>query len=630
MPGRLTKSQLSDTEPWIRNKADELAVDNGCWFSPVRAAYMVWWVERYCRLYEGEGFAGQPCIMPSVYDQPADWNEIPEMFPQFYDENGVPLEPVMEFYRARMEWHNDLYHSGTFMHWQFECHARIYGWVREADDRWKARGLEIVRRFRKARVWIPKKSGKTPSLGFNTCYLTFGDGEPGGKTFIAAKDGKQAGRVWDHAHMMVQSSPELHAACEVNRTTKVVRHLDSHSHFEPLSSSNKRTKDSKEGLNGNVVVDETHVVDREFMSILRYAGASRPQPLDLAFSTAGNNPESFGKSEWDRGEKINEGKLQIDNYFHASYHAPQDLTVEKMNADPEKYIRMANPALGHTVGMEELLPAWHESKDDPMQAAEYFMYRLNIWMNASQTWLGPGVWSGCVVDRFDEKRLLNSPMVIGLDLARKFDMAAAALSWKNDLGGVDQRWLFWCNEDRIKTIGIKYPEIIKWADAGFIKTTPGNVTDLRQVKRDLRDVCKRYKTVGIVYDATYAETIVQDLVDGEPDERGGWIHPPLPIGEQAMNQGRMTQTGPVADFENDLKERKFRHEDNPVASWQFSHATVSEDKRGHRMVVKESRSSYRTVDGCQASIMSRWGALDFTEWEYKSFDFYVHNDVEFV
>lgn len=618
------------TEPWIRNKADELAVNNGCWFDPLRAAYMIWWVERYCRLYEGEGFAGNPCIMPSVADQPAEWNDIPEMYPEFYDDDGEPIEDVLGFYFERMKWHNELFHSGAFMHWQFECHARIYGWVREADARWQSRGMPVVRRFRKARVWIPKKSGKTPSLGFNVCYLTFGDGEPGAKTFIAAKDGKQAGRVWDHAYMMLQKSPELYASCDINKTTKRVLFLETHSLFEPLSSSNKRTKDSKEGLNGNVVIDETHVVDREFMAILKYAGASRPQPLDLAFSTAGNNPESYGKSEWDRGEAINEGKEPIDSFFHQSYHAPQNLTVEEMNEDPEKFIRRANPALGHTVGLEELLPAWGEARNSPMEAAEYFMYRLNIWMHASQTWLAAGVWAGCGGHQFDEAELRDKPCVIGLDLARKFDLAAAVPTWKNDRGGVDQRWMFWCNEDRIRTIAQKWPTILEWQERGLIRVNPGNVTDLRIIKRDLREFCQSHHVVGIVYDATYAEPLVQDLSEGELGEDGSFIHEPLPIGIQSMSQGRLTQTGPVADYENDLKAQKTRHEDNPVADWQFGHAAVSEDKRGHRMIQKENRASYRTVDGCQAAVMGRWGVLDFDGWEIQTFDFYKHNEVEMV
>ena len=626
----LTKRQMKDTEPWIRNKADELAVDNGCWFDPVRAAYMIWWVERYCRLYEGEGFAGKPCIMPSIADQPKDWIQIPDIYPEFFHDNGYPVDEVLDFYEWRMDWHNELFHSGYDMHWQFECHARIYGWARKANRQWQDRGINSVRRFRKARVWIPKKSGKTPSLGFNSLYLTFGDGEPGAKSFIAAKDGKQAGKVWDHAYMMLRQSPELESICDINRTTKRVLQLDTMSYFEPLSSSNKRTMDSKEGLNGNLLIDESHVVDRQFMRILRFAGISRAQALDAAFSTAGNDPESWGKEEWETGEAINRGEKPIDNFFHQSYHAPQDLTVAKMDEDPEHYIRMANPAIGHTIYMEEALNSWHEAKTSPMAAAEYFMYRLNVWMNSSCTWLASGVWAGCGGHEFDDEELENKQCVIGLDLARKFDLAAAVPTWRNKIGGVDQRFIFWCNEERIKTIAKMHPQILEWVDAGFIRVNKGDVTDLHVIKRDLREFINRNRVVGIVYDATYAEPMMQDLEGGEVGPDGSFTYSPLPIGIQPMSQGRMTQTGPVADYENDLRAKKIRHEDNPVATWQFGHAAVSEDKRGNRMIIKENRQSYRTVDGCQAAIMGRWAALDFSEWSIESFDYYEKNEVEFI
>lgn len=626
----LTRPQKTATEPWLRNRADELAVNNGCYFDPVRAAYMVWWVERYCRLYEGEGFAGKPVIMPSIAEQPEEWDDIPDMFPEFWGGDGKPIEEVMEFYVHRMKWHNDLFHSGEFMHWQFEVHCRIYGWSRVGEARWFRRGMKQVRRFRTANVWIPKKSGKTPSLGFNTLYLTFGDGEPGAKSFIAAKDGTQAGRVWDHANMMLQQSPELDLSCKVNLTTKRVIYLPNHSHFEPLSSSNSRTQDSKEGLNGNILVDETHVVDREFMAILKYAGASRPQPLHMAFSTAGKNPEGYGKEQWERGEEINAGKIPIDNYFHASYHAPQDLTVEQMLTDPEKYIRMANPGLDHTVGMEELLPAFHDAKDSPANFAEYAMYRLNVWQHSAHAWLAPGVWAGCGGHTFDPDHLAERQCVLGLDLARKFDLAAMVSAWPNDIHGVDLQALFWSNEFRIQQIAVKHPDVLKWVDRGLIRVNPGNVIDLRIVKRDIRDFCQKHQVVGIVYDPTYAETIIQELTEGEFGPDGDMMFDPLPIGEQSISQGTLTQTGPVADFENDLLRGAIRHDDNEVLTWQFGHATVKEDARGHRVIQKENRKSFRSVDGCQASVMARWGAMDFKGWEVASLDFYNDNDVEFV
>lgn len=616
----------------MRDKSDELAVNNGCWFDPVRAAYFCWWVERYCRLYEGEGFAGQPVILPSIAEMPTEWTDIPEMFPAFYDEDQEPYARVLDFYVQRMNWHNELFHSGTaHMHWQFECHMRIYGWQRPADARWVSRGLQQVRRFRKANVWIPKKSGKSPSLGFNTLYLTFGDGEPGAKTFIAAKDGTQAARVWDHAYQMLVQSPELVAACKPNMTTKRVVFLPNASYFEPLSSSNTNTKDSKEGLNGNVVVDETHVVDRDLMDILKYAGASRPQALELKLSTFGSNPEGYGKEEWDKGEKVVTGELAVDNFFHQSYHAPQNLTPEQFREDPKKYIIQSNPAIGHTVGMEELLPAGLEAVQSPADFAEYAMYRLNVWQHAAQTWLGAGIWEACAANLRLSDYEEGTVWVLGLDLARKFDLAACVPTTPNNKDSVDiVSPMFWCNEERIRQLATKYPKILEWVRDGFIKELPGNVNDLRVIRNDIRSFCERHNVVGIVYDATYAETIIQELTEGEIDPDGNETIPGLGIGEQAMSQGALTQTGPVADFENDLKSQKIRHDGNPVLGWQFSHATVKEDARGHRVIQKENRKSFRTVDGCQAAVMSRWGVRDCRTWEIETHDYYDNNEVEII
>jgi phage terminase large subunit-like protein len=626
----LTKQQKSATEPWMRNKADELAVKNGCWFDEVKAAFMIWWVERFCRLYEGEGFADQPVIMMSTANQP-NYDSIPELLPSFYDDNGNPIPRVLDFYRERMKWHNAMFHSGAFMHWQFECHARIYGWQRQAAPRWQSLGVRQVRRFRKARVWIPKKSGKTPSLGFNTLYLTVGDGEPGAKSFIAALDGGQAIRVWEHVYQMCEQSPELKGDSKVNLNNHRISFRSNKSMLEPLSSNNSRNQKSKEGLNGNMIIDETHVVNRAFMNRLKFAGASRPQPMDIAYSTAGNEPEGYGKAEWDTGEAINAGELPVDNFFHQSYHAPQNLTAEQMKKDPEKYIRMANPAIDHTVGMEELLPAFYECMNSPADFSEYAMYRLNMWQHSSQVWLAAGIWSACGYRGFQPEELQDRQWVLGLDLARKFDLVAMVPASPNNEESVDiVEPMFWCNEARIKELAVHYPRFLEWVEMGLIKVNPGDVTDMRAVKRDIRKFCQRRNVIGIVYDATYAETLIQELVSGEFDADGKTTVAGLPIGEQAISQGMMTQTGPVADFENDIKRKALRQDENEVLTWQFGHATVREDSRGHRLIQKENRKSFRTVDGCQAAVMARWGVMDCKEWVIQTLDHYAKNNVEYV
>ena len=277
-----------------------------------------------------------------------------------------------------------------------------------------------------------------------------------------------------------------------------------------------------------------------------------------------------------------------------------------------------------------MLPAWQEARQTPHETAKYFMYRLNIWQKSSTTWLPAGLFSGHKSGRFDDSDLRERWCAVGLDLARKFDLAAAVFAFQNDLGGVDLRAMFWTNAERLKVLARQVPEVLQWERDGHIRVNTGNVIDLRIIKRDLREAIQRLKCLGIVYDPTYAETIIQDLIEGELDADGKLSIPPLPIGEQRMSQGVLTQTGPVADFENDLKRGVIRHEGHPVLEWQFSHANVRENKAGHRVIEKEDRKSFRSVDGCQASVMARWGALDYSEWQIEACDYYDSNEVEFL
>ncbi len=50
------------TKRWMRNRSDELAVDNGCRFDEERGRYVVDWIQDYCKLYEGE-WAGEPLML---------------------------------------------------------------------------------------------------------------------------------------------------------------------------------------------------------------------------------------------------------------------------------------------------------------------------------------------------------------------------------------------------------------------------------------------------------------------------------------------------------------------------------------------------------------------------------------
>src|SRR5262245_52688193 len=153
----LTVHSDDQTNAWIRNPSDEAAAAAGCRFDEERGQFAVDWIERYCKLYEGD-WAGQPLkLMP----------------------------------------------------WARDVVMRLFGWVRWSNN-WK----RWVRRFRAASIWVAKKNGKSPLLAALALYLLCGDGEQGQKVFFGAKDGRQARSIaGEHSVQMLSQSSELMDEC---------------------------------------------------------------------------------------------------------------------------------------------------------------------------------------------------------------------------------------------------------------------------------------------------------------------------------------------------------------------------------------------------------------------------------
>jgi phage terminase large subunit-like protein len=235
--------------------------------------------------------------------------------------------------------------------WQYECTMRLFGWVRRSA-KW---GRE-VRRFRQASVWVPKKNKKSPTLAAWGLYLLCGDGEPGQKVFLAAKDGMQARKIAGEArrrHAPAVRGPDGRVRPEPQHDAGHAQ--PSRSWLEPLSSQQPDAGEQGGAERQSVLIDETHVVDRDFVRRISRAGISRSEPLHIEVSTAGNNPDSYGKERFDYASG-RAGRDEDQELFVAIYAAPQDLTDADLDADPAKFGRMANPAWGHTVDPEEYLP----------------------------------------------------------------------------------------------------------------------------------------------------------------------------------------------------------------------------------------------------------------------------------
>lgn len=532
---------------WVRGPADEQAAANGCRFDASRGEHVLDFARRHLRLYEGD-FAGRP------------------------------LEP---------------------MGWQVDATMRLFGWVK-----WSQRWQRWVRRFRSASIWIAKKNGKSPTLAWWGLYLLCADGEPGQHVYLCAKDGGQAREIaGKHALEMLAASPELSAECTVNKTLMQITHEPTRSTLAPISSADSRTQKAKEGLNGSVLIDETHVVDREFVGRVSRAGISRSEPLHVELSTAGDDPESYGKERWDYGELLARGGGN-ESHLHVSYHAPQDLTDEQLAADPLRYGRMANPAWGVTVDPDEYLADYLASRRSLAELSRFKMYRLNIWQRSATPWLKAEDWARCR-DSYCEADLAGRECWAGLDLAKTRALTALVLVFPWEGGYRLLPYLF-LPENTATEVADKVP-YLEWARRNAIVLTPGSTCDYAFVRREFRRLCGLFRIRELAFDPWQAEQTTQEMSEGVL--AGPTIEEGTGVPRIEFRQTLANYAGPTEEFERLVINGQMRHPGNPCLDWQAGHVEVICDANKNKRPVKPKQAELKSIDGMVAGIMGLARAL---------------------
>lgn len=538
------------TESWIRNAADRRAAENGCWFDPERAAHICEFFPRFLRLYEGEK-AGQ---------------------------------------------------KFELMEWQKDCLSRIFGWVKKSEFVGRP-----VRRFRKACIFLPKKQGKSPLAAGVGLYLLIADGEKGQKVFSAARDGKQAGIVHTHARKMIEASPELSKVCKINQSTGRITHLPSSSFYDLLSGDNIQ---GQEGLNGSVIIDETHVVDSRLASVIEFMGASRSEPLQFEVSTAGNNPQGYGRKQYEYGREVNAGLNNDERFFFEAFEAPQDATDEELN-NPEIW-KAANPSWGVTINSEEFTDSLSRSKRSLNDWTNFKMYRLNIWANSANPFIKQADWKRCE-RKFGFEDVAHLPCIAALDLARKKDLTALAMLFGPD--DDEAFWViprFWMPEVRANELAAEV-QYLQWSKEGHVTLTDGDICDYRVVEDDISELFADVRPAKLLFDPMFASEMIQRLSDRHGFE-------PLEFAQNSLP----SWARPTQEFENLVIAGKMYHPGHPILTWQIGHV-MAKEYNGLIRPIRPNRNDPRTIDGVVSTIMALAGAFDLPPGR-----FYESNEVEYV
>lgn len=604
----MTTGALNDvTSLWLIDESDKRAVGNGCWFDVIAGARVVHWIETNCILYEGE-HAGQPLILRGCHEDDIDrWWRGQEELDEMY-----ALERAKSYITRRKD--------GAACDWQYEAIMRLYGWKRTGG----------LRRFRNAMFWVGKKNKKTPTAAANALYMTIGDSEPGNHVYIGARDGWQVRKnLMTHVINMIDVSPELSRQCKVHRIEYQVTHLPSKSTIHVLTSADKRTKDSKEGINGSVVLDELHVVERGLVRVVKRAGISRRQPIQLEISTAGDNPDSYGYERFRLGQRIINGEHADDSTLAMIYAVAPETTDAQIDEDPLKFGRIANPAFGHTVQETEFLDDYKQSRESEFDWPDFKRYRLNLWQSSVRRLITEKAWASCAGE-FTEDELAGRWCIVGLDMSRKKDMTAAvALFPEYDEDGLSrlcQICRFWLPEAYARS----HPEerFMAWAEQGALRLTDGDVIAVGDIYEQIEKWNHWFQIRALYFDPFAAEELTQLVSEGLRDRNREVLLDGLGLERVSVNQGGVQMARAIEDYEKAVRADILRHDNNPVMQWQWGNADVKD--LGHKFkLVKPEYGSTKKIDGPVASIIAMAGISE-TAHEFTFKSFYEDHQMEFV
>ncbi len=460
------------------------------------------------------------------------------------------------------------------MPWQRLVFANLFGFVERGT---------ATRRFRQAVVYVPRGNGKTTLAAPIALYLTFVEGEGGAEGYAAAVTRDQARILFDAAQNMVRRSPGFRAAFGVGVGANAIHQERTASRFAPVSSDAK----ALDGLNVQVAVcDEvaSHKTS-EVYDVLLTAMGKRRHPLLLSISTATGNNAGIGRQLWDYATRVLEG-TQEDERLFALIHAadPED--------DPwdERTWIKANPSWGQAVQPDAIRAIMRQARNNPAQEAAAKTRHLNLWVGADEALFSTRAWQACEDRTITLSAFEGQPCHIGLDLARKTDLAAMAVVFpgKDAEGRATYHASARCYLNETAVMEARNPSYPGWAAAGHLIITPGDETDFSAIEDDLRDLCARFDVQSVGTDPWQAAHLSQRLrAEGVPmfDFRTTTqnLSPAIVELDAAMRAGRL------------------RHDGNPVLGWCVGNVVGQEDRRGNLFPTKQRDGK---IDAAVALLMA--------------------------
>ena len=448
---------------------------------------------------------------------------------------------------------------------------------------------ERKRVVRNAVLSMGRKNAKTTLIAcLLLVHLVGPESEKNNEIYSAANDKEQAAQVFKIAAQIIEMSPSLKRRLRVVASTKTISCYANGSSYKAIS----REAGTKHGTNpGLVIYDElAQAKDNDLFETLDSAMGARLEPLMIVISTQSKDPQHI------LSQMIDDGLGAEDPTVVCHLYAVPD---DCKDIYDEKVWKLANPALGKFLSLDYLRSKAARAERMPSFENSFMNLHLNMRVDAVPSLISRKEWQQCL----DEECALmpGEDIYLALDLSGRIDLTSMVGLSAND-GDRTQAW-FWKPKDFIdeheKRDRAPYE---KWVKEKHLISIPGKSIDTEHIALLLGEIKETYNIVGFAYDRWRIEYLIKDLnnndiecyQDGEP-ENGIRLVP--------WGQGFKDMAPAIDSLEESIIAGDFKHNGNPVLTWNFSNAVAISDPAGNRKLDKQ-KARFR-IDGAVATVMAK-------------------------
>lgn len=482
---------------------------------------------------------------------------------KFDEEKGYrPIEFIEKFCAPSKGDFNKL----EMQEWQHFIIGSLYGWVH------KKTGL---RRFKEGLVFVGRKNGKSTMVSGLANYGVSKDGERGADVYLLANSMKQARVVFDECQKMIKTSPPLRKRF---RPLRDAIHYDrAFSKIEPQASDSEKL----DGLNCHLgIFDEIHEYkDYKIINVIKNSTGARQQPLLLYITTAGYQLDGPLVDYYEKASDVLNRVIEDERsfYFIAELDESDDID------NPDNWAK-ANPNMGLTIKLEDMIEEWNTRKHIPAERNDFITKRLNVFVKSDeQSFLDYEV-----IKRNDKivdiKELEGRTCVGGFDLSQTEDFTSACLEFTLDSGEVFILSHSWIPKKKVISDNEKIP-YKEWENDGLLTICKGDYVDYSLVCDWFLEQSKRFNIEKITYDPANAFRLVKDL------EGAG-------IETELVRQGYITLSPALKDAKELFLDGRVIFNQNKLFRWYINNVKLVEDRNGNWMPTKQNR--YRKIDGFAA------------------------------